>query len=197
MENYEAEISTVKGQKIAAKLILKNAHNMRPVFVDSFRRVVFEADVSDAKRLLKALKGLGSLQDSRQIPESLVCRPVLGKVESFLREVGVPEYLPPEETAGAEQVCSRLVYERKPVRIDGGYLVLTSDLLIRFVSDDGDIGRVCLPRHMDFEAAIYRLCTGRLPLNVRHEKRVPPSVLQQIAQMLRDDAPQLIPVILP
>jgi len=197
-DDCEAEVSTKNGQKIVAGLIRQYACGASLAFQDFFRRVVFEAEVPDAVagRLLKAFKALGRFRDSGQIPESLAENPSLEELEKFLREAGAPEYLPLEEAIGMERVYRRLWREQKPVRVDGGYLVLVPGYSPYFVSDGGDILEVRLPRRMLFEAALYRLCAGRLKLNAGR-KEIPASVLSQIARILKEEAPQLLPVILP
>jgi len=198
INDYEAEVSTKNGQKIVVGLLKKEGCDIRPCFKDFFRRVVLEADIPDAVagRLLKAFKALGSFRDSGQIPESLAENPSLEELEKFLAEAGAPEYLPPEEVADMERVYYRLWKEQKPARVEGGYLVYIPYELY-FVSDDGDVLKVRLPRRMLFEAAIYRLCTGRLKLKVQRKTSIPTSVLSQIARILKKEAPHLIPVILP
>jgi len=199
VDDYEAEVSTKNGQKITAELLRKEACSVKPAFLDFFRRVVFEAEVPDAVagRLLKALKAVGRFRESVRIPESLVESPSLEKLEKFLREAGAPEYLPQEEVASMDQVYHRLWHEQKPIRVDGGYLIIVPGYSPYFVSDDGDILEVRLPRRMLYEAALYRFCAGRLKLNTRRKTNVPASVLSQIARILKDEAPQLLPVILP
>ena len=199
VDDYEAEVSTKNGQKITAELLRKEACSVKPAFLDFFRRVVFEAGVPDAfaGRLLKALKAVGRFRESVRIPERIVKSPSLEKLEKFLREAGAPEYLPQEEVASMDQVYHRLWHERKPIRVDGGYLVIVPGYSPYFVSDDGDILEARLPRRMLYEAALYRVCAGRLKLNTRRKANVPASVLSQIARTLKDEAPQLLPVILP
>jgi hypothetical protein len=199
VDDYEAEVSTKNGQKIIVGLLQKEACNVRPTFKDSFRRVVFEADVPDvvAGRLLKALKALGRFRRSGQIPESLAEKPSLEELEKFLRDAGAPEHSPPEEVANMERICRRLWDEQRPARVDGGYLVLAPGYNLYFVSDDGNLFEVRLPRRMLFEAAIYSLCAGRLKLNIKRKEGIPASVLSQIARILKEEAPHLLPVILP
>jgi hypothetical protein len=199
VDDYEAEVSTKNGQKITAELLRKEACSVKPAFLDFFRRVVFEAEVPDAAggRLLKAFKAVGRFRESVQIPESLVENPSLEKLEKFLREAGAPEYLPPEEVASMEQVYHRLWHEQKPIRIDGGYIVIVPGYNPYYISDDGDVLEVRLPRRMLYEAALYRVCAGRIKLNVRRKANVPANVLSQVARILKEEAPQLLPVILP
>ena len=199
VDDYEAEISTKNGQKITAELLRKEACSVKPAFLDFFRRVVFEADVPDAVagRLLKAFKAVGRFRESARIPESLVENPSLEELEEFLWEAGAPEYLPQEEVASMEQVYLRLWHEQKPIRVDGGYIVIVPGYNPYFVSDDGEILEVRLPRRMLYEVALHRVCTGRIKLNTRRRANIPASVLSQIARVLREEAPQLLPVILP
>jgi len=105
VSDYEAEVSTKNGQKVMAELLRKEACSVKPIFLDFFRRVVFEAGVPDAVagRLLKAFKAVGRFRNSRQIPERLAENPSLEELEKFLREAGAPEYLPQEEVAGMKQ----------------------------------------------------------------------------------------------
>jgi hypothetical protein len=199
VDDYEAEISTKNGQKIAAELLRKEACSVKPAFLNFFRRVVFEAEVPDVvgERLLKAFKAVGCFRESAQFPESLVENPSLEKLEKFLREAGAWEYLPPEEATSVEQVQQRLRFEQKPVKVNGGYIVTVLGRKPYFVSDDGEILEVRLPRRMLYQAALYRVCTGHIKLNVRRKAKIPESVLHQIAHTLEEEAPQLLPIILP
>ena len=186
VDDYEAEISTKNGQKIAAELLRKEACSVKPAFLEFFRRVVFEAEVPDAVggRLLKAFKAVGRFRESAQIPKSLVENPSLEKLEKFLREAGAWEYLPPEEVASMDQVHERLRFDQKPVRVDGGYIITVPGHRPYFVSDDGEILKVYLPRQMFYQAALYRVCTGRIKLNVRRKAKIPAIVPHQIARSL-------------
>jgi hypothetical protein len=199
VDDYEAEISTKNGQKITAELLRKEACSVKPAFLDFFRRVVFEAEVPDAVggRLLKAFKAVGRFRESVRIPESLVENPWLERLEKFLREAGAAEYLPPEEVASMDQVHQRLRFEQKPIRVDGGYLIIVPGYNPYYISDDGDVLEVRLPRRMLYEAALYRVCAGRIKLNVRRKANVPANVLSQVARILKEEAPQLLPVVLP
>jgi hypothetical protein len=50
---------------------------------------------------------------------------------------------------------------------------------------------------MLYEAALYRVCAGRIKLNVRRKANIPANVLSQVVRILKEEAPQLLPVILP
>jgi hypothetical protein len=87
LNDCKAEISTVKGQKVALSLVQAYAFSLRLATFELMRfRVAVEADVPDrvAGRLLFALSKLGKIPLSRQIPDALVEHPTLENVERFL-----------------------------------------------------------------------------------------------------------------
>jgi hypothetical protein len=96
LNDCKAEISTVKGQKVALSLVQAYASSLRLATFELMRfRMAVEADVPDgvADRLLFALSKLGKIPLSRQIPDALVEHPTLENVERFLsiRALAGPE----------------------------------------------------------------------------------------------------------
>lgn len=88
LDDYAAEIGTVRGQRIALTLIQRNAESLSlsvSEFLRSFRMIA-EAEIPDpvGERLLFALKHLGHVVESRLIPEKLVENPSLEDLERFL-----------------------------------------------------------------------------------------------------------------
>ena len=87
LNDCKAEISTVKGQKIALSLVQTYASSLRLTTFELMRfRMAVEADVPDgvADRLLFALSKLGNIHLSKHIPDALVEHPTLENVERFL-----------------------------------------------------------------------------------------------------------------
>jgi len=87
LNDRKAEISTVKGQKVALSLVQRYSSSLRLSTFEVMRfRMAVEADVPDAvaDRLLFVLAKLGKIRFSKQIPDALVERPTLESVEHFL-----------------------------------------------------------------------------------------------------------------
>ncbi len=196
--DYIAEIRPMAGQKIAVELLKKKGLSMDVVFSPLFRRTVVKVRLQDAVagRLIRMLKGLSNFYESRQFPPKLVENPVLEEVEKFLAEAGAPEYMAPEEVDEMEAVWEKLFYKMEPVPVRGGYMV-GMPYELYFVSEDGDVRKVCRPKHMLWQAAVYRFYKG-LPVKLKMEgENIPNKVLENIARSIRKVAPQLVLTILP
>lgn len=88
LNDYAAEIATVRGQRIALTLIQRNAKSLSlsvSEFLKGFRMIA-EVEIPDpvGERLLFALKHLGHVVESRLIPKELAENPSLEDLERFL-----------------------------------------------------------------------------------------------------------------
>ena len=167
VDDYEAEISTKNGQKITAELLRKEACSVKPAFLDFFRRMVFEAEVPDAV----AGRLLKAFKAVGRFRESVQIPESLVENPSLEKlEKFLREAGAPEYLPPEEVACMEQVYHR--------------------------LWREQKPIRVD-GGYLYRVCAGRIKLNVGRKANVPASVLSQIARILKEEAPQLLPVILP